>query len=182
MSAFGGSQERRPHRIGGCGGAGPDCGSGLDSATSGELAAVARGELADQLRAAGRADTAVEAVFREVPRHAFSCLRWIKEDEIQPGSFKITPGLAKVEPAEEHRKARTMIDTLIRSASPNGATDGQTSTAVGGGARPGSPGMRRRPRGRLWALLHAQALLSGPTTDVVGIEDDWKRMAGRRAR
>ena len=37
-----------------------------------------------------------------------------KEDEIQPGSFKITPGLAKVEPAEEHRKARTMIDTLIR--------------------------------------------------------------------
>ena len=43
MSAFGGSQERRPHRIGGCGGAGPDCGSGLDSATSGELAAVARG-------------------------------------------------------------------------------------------------------------------------------------------
>jgi hypothetical protein len=71
MSAFGGSQERRPHRIGGCGGAGPDCGSGLDSATSGELAAVARGELADQLRAAGRADTAVEAVFREVPRHAF---------------------------------------------------------------------------------------------------------------
>jgi hypothetical protein len=71
MSAFGGSQERRPQRIGGCGGAGPDCGSGLDSATSGELAAVARGELADQLRAAGRADTAVEAVFREVPRHAF---------------------------------------------------------------------------------------------------------------
>jgi hypothetical protein len=62
---------RRPHRIGGCGGAGPDCGSGLDSATSGELAAVARGELADQLRVAGRADTAVEAVFREVPRHAF---------------------------------------------------------------------------------------------------------------
>ena len=105
-----------------------------------------------------------------------------KEDEIQPGSFKITPGLAKGEPAEEHSKARTMIDTLIRPASPNGATDGQTSTAVGGGARPGSPGMRRRPRGRLWALLHAQALLSGPTTDVVGIEDDWKRMAGRRAR
>ena len=75
-----------------------------------------------------------------------------------------------------------MIDTLIRSASPNGATDGQTSTAVGGGARPGSPGMRRRRRGRLWALLHAQALLSGPTKDVVGIEDDWRRMAGRRAR
>jgi hypothetical protein len=75
-----------------------------------------------------------------------------------------------------------MIDTLIRPASPNGATDGQTSTAAGGGARLGSPGMRRRPRGRLWALLHAQALLSGPATDVVGIEDDWRRMAGRRAR
>src|SRR6516165_2604245 len=43
MSAFGGSQERRPHRIGGGGGTGPDCGSGLDSATSGELAAAARG-------------------------------------------------------------------------------------------------------------------------------------------
>jgi hypothetical protein len=75
-----------------------------------------------------------------------------------------------------------MIDTLIGSASPNGATDGQASTAAGGGVRPGSPGMRRRPRGRLWALLHAQALLSGPTTGVVGIEDDWRRMAGRRPR
>ena len=75
-----------------------------------------------------------------------------------------------------------MIDTLIRPASPNGAADAQTPAAVGGGARPGSPGMRRRLRGRLWALLHAQALLSGPTTDVVGIEDDWRRMAGRRAR
>jgi hypothetical protein len=75
-----------------------------------------------------------------------------------------------------------MIDRLIRPASPDGATDGQTPTAAGEGARPGSPGMRRRPRGRLWALLHAQALLSGPTTDVAGIEDDWRRMAGRRAR
>jgi hypothetical protein len=75
-----------------------------------------------------------------------------------------------------------MIDTLIRLASPNGATDDQASTAPGGGAGPGSPGMRRRPRGRLWALMHAQALLSGPTTDVAGIEDDRRRMAGRRAR
>jgi hypothetical protein len=74
-----------------------------------------------------------------------------------------------------------MIDTLIPPASPNGATDGQTSTAVGGGVRRGSPGMRGRPRGRLWALLHAQGLLSGPTADVAGIEDDWRRMAGRRA-
>jgi hypothetical protein len=75
-----------------------------------------------------------------------------------------------------------MIDTLIRLASRNGAADGQAPTPPGGGAGPGSPGMRRRPRGRLWALLHAQALLSGPTTDVAGIEDDWRRMAGRRAR
>jgi hypothetical protein len=80
-----------------------------------------------------------------------------------------------------------MIDTLIRPASPHDATDGQTSTAAGGGARPGSPGMRRpgirrRTGGRLWALLHAPALLSGPATDVAGIEDDQKRMAGRRAR
>jgi hypothetical protein len=75
-----------------------------------------------------------------------------------------------------------MIDRLIRLASPDGATGGQTPAAAGGGARPGSPGMRRRPRGRLRALLHAQALLSGPTTDVAGIEDDWRRMAGRRAR
>jgi hypothetical protein len=74
-----------------------------------------------------------------------------------------------------------MTDTLIRPVSPNGAADGQTSTVVGGGARPGSPGMRRRPGGRLWALLHAQALLGGPATDVAGIEDDWRRMAGRRA-
>ena len=75
-----------------------------------------------------------------------------------------------------------MIDALIWPASPNGATDGQTSAAAGEGAGPGSPGMRRRPRGRLWALLHAQALLSGPAADVAGIEDDWRRMAGRRAR
>jgi hypothetical protein len=75
-----------------------------------------------------------------------------------------------------------MIDALIWPASPNGATDGQASAAAGEGACPGSPGMRRRPRGRLWALLHAQALLSGPAADVAGIEDDWRRMAGRRAR
>ena len=75
-----------------------------------------------------------------------------------------------------------MIDALIWPASPNGATDGQASAAAGGGACPGSPGVRRRPGGRLWALLHAQGLLSGPAADVAGIEDDWRRMAGRRAR
>jgi hypothetical protein len=74
-----------------------------------------------------------------------------------------------------------MIDTLFPPASPDGATDGQTPAAVGGGAGSGSPGMGRRPRGRLWALQHAQGLLSGPAADVAGIEDDWRRMAGRRA-
>jgi hypothetical protein len=82
-----------------------------------------------------------------------------------------------------------MIDRLTRPASPDGAADAQTPAAVGGGTRPGSPGMRRGLRGRLWALLHAQALLSGPAADVAGIEadvagieDDRRRMAGRRAR
>jgi protein-L-isoaspartate(D-aspartate) O-methyltransferase len=71
MSASGASQARQPHRIGGSGRADPDGDSGLDSATSVELAAVAPGKLADQMRAAGRADAAVAAAFREVPRHAF---------------------------------------------------------------------------------------------------------------
>ena len=70
MRAAGGSHKRQPHPIGGCRGAEPDGDSGSDSATSGE-AAVARGKLADQLRAAGRAEGAVEAAFRKVPRHAF---------------------------------------------------------------------------------------------------------------
>ena len=75
MSASGGSQERQPHRIGGSGRADPDGDSGLDSATSGEPVNVARGKLADQLRAAGRTDAAVEAAFREV-HGTHSCLRW----------------------------------------------------------------------------------------------------------
>lgn len=70
MRAASGSHQRQPHPIGGCRGAEPDGDSGSDSATSGE-AAVARGKLADQLRAAGRAEGAVEAAFRKVPRHAF---------------------------------------------------------------------------------------------------------------
>jgi len=70
MRAAGGSHKRQPHPIGGCRGAEPDGDSGSDSATSGE-AAVARGKLSDQLRAAGRAEGAVEAAFRKIPRHAF---------------------------------------------------------------------------------------------------------------
>jgi hypothetical protein len=75
-----------------------------------------------------------------------------------------------------------MIGTLIRPASPDGASDGQTSTAGGADPLLGSSGMRRRPGGRLWVLLHAQALLCGAPTDGIGIEDDRGRMAGRRAR
>jgi hypothetical protein len=75
-----------------------------------------------------------------------------------------------------------MIDTLIRSASLNGAGDGQTTTAGVAGLLPGSSAKRRRPGGRLWALLNAQAVLSGATTDGIGIEDDRGRMAGRQAR
>jgi protein-L-isoaspartate(D-aspartate) O-methyltransferase len=71
MSAAGGSRKRQPHQIGGRDGAEPVGNSGSDSATSDELAAVARGKLADELRAAGRAEGAVEAAFRQVPRHAF---------------------------------------------------------------------------------------------------------------
>jgi hypothetical protein len=74
-----------------------------------------------------------------------------------------------------------MIDTLIRPSSPDRASDGQTSTAGGADPLPGSAVIRRRPGGRLWALLNAQALLGGATMDGIGIEDDRGRMAGRRA-
>lgn len=77
----------------------------------------------------------------------------------------------------------TMIDTLIRPASQTDVMDGQNSIAGSAGDRvPGSSRRRRRPGGRLWALLHAQALLGGATSDVAFSEDDRRRMAGRRAR
>lgn len=43
---------------------------------------------------------------------------------------------------------------------------------------------RRRPRHRLWALLNAQALLSGtamPPGGVLPAEDDRRRLAARQA-
>jgi len=43
---------------------------------------------------------------------------------------------------------------------------------------------RRRPRHRLWAVLNAQALLSGtamPPGGVLPAEDDRRRLAARRA-
>jgi hypothetical protein len=78
--------------------------------------------------------------------------------------------LAKVESAEEHRKARTMIDTLIRPASPAEPADVQTTTE--------KSAARSTRRGRLWVLLHAQALLSGRGSDVDFVEDDRRRMGG----
>jgi len=84
------------------------------------------------------------------------------------------PELAKVEPAEEHTKARIMIDTLIRSASPIDTTDVQAAPAKVAGGR-----TRRR---RLWLLLHAQALLSGPYSQADFVEDDRRRMCGGRAQ
>lgn len=72
-----------------------------------------------------------------------------------------------------------MTEILIRPAEAGGATDGRTSAAD---PVPVFSRRRRRPRGRLWALLNAQALLGGQTMDGIGIEDDRGRMAGRRAR
>jgi hypothetical protein len=71
-----------------------------------------------------------------------------------------------------------MVDTQVWQASRTRAVDGRTATATGGGGRP-----RRRPH-RLWVLLNAQALIRGPFErpgDVTFIEDDRRRLAGRRA-
>jgi len=55
------------------------------------------------------------------------------------------------------------------------------------GEKSATGGMQhRRPRAgaRLWALLHAPALLRGAADphDVTFIEDDYRRLAARRAR
>lgn len=75
MNASGGSQERQPYRIGGSGRADTDGDPALDSATSAERVNVAREKPADQLRAAGASDAAVEAAFREVPPQWWTQLR-----------------------------------------------------------------------------------------------------------
>jgi hypothetical protein len=49
----------------------------------------------------------------------------------------------------------------------------------------GGQSRRRRAGTRLWALLHAPASLRGAAADrrdVTFIEDDYRRLAGRRAR
>jgi hypothetical protein len=67
-----------------------------------------------------------------------------------------------------------MIDTLHRPASPAESADVQTTTekSAAGNTR----------RGRLWVLLHAQALLSGPASEAEFAEDDRRRMGGSRAQ
>jgi hypothetical protein len=64
-----------------------------------------------------------------------------------------------------------MMDTLIRPASPAEPTDVQTAPATSAG--------RPTRRGRLWVLLHAQALLRGPASEADFVEDDRRRMGGR---
>jgi len=65
------------------------------------------------------------------------------------------------------------------------AAGGQAQVA-GGRARAASreDGRGHRPRARLWALLNAQALLggtAGPRGGAAAVEDDRRRLAGRRA-
>lgn len=71
MSALDASQDREGHEIDSGGGSESDDEFDQDSVAVGNLAAAARAKLADQLLASGRADAAVEAAFRGVPRHAF---------------------------------------------------------------------------------------------------------------
>ena len=71
MSALDASQDREGHEIDSGGRSESDDEFDQDSVAIGNLAAAARAKLADQLLASGRADAAVEAAFRGVPRHAF---------------------------------------------------------------------------------------------------------------
>lgn len=71
MSALDASQDREGHEIDSGGRSESDDEFDQDSVAIGNLAAAARAKLADQLLASGRADSAVEAAFRGVPRHTF---------------------------------------------------------------------------------------------------------------
>lgn len=71
MSALDASQDRERHEIDSGGRSESDDEFDQDSVAIGNLAAAARAKLADQLLASGRADAAVEAAFRGVPRHTF---------------------------------------------------------------------------------------------------------------
>ena len=72
-----------------------------------------------------------------------------------------------------------MIGTGTWRASPIGGADGMASTLSSAGRS------RRRVGVRLWALLHAPALLggaSGGPGDVAFIEGDRRLLAARRVR
>jgi hypothetical protein len=72
-----------------------------------------------------------------------------------------------------------MIEMQIRRVAGIHAAHNKPSTVRGAGGR------IRRAALQLWVLIHAQALLNGTTGeagDVAFIEDDRRRLAGRRAR
>jgi hypothetical protein len=71
MSALDASQDREGHEIDSGGRSESDDEFDQDSVAIGNLAAAARPKLTDQLLASFRADAAVEAAFRGVPRHTF---------------------------------------------------------------------------------------------------------------
>ena len=92
--------------------------------------------------------------------------------------WSLRASLAIAESAGRHKKARMMIGTEICRASPIRRADGMASAVSSTGS--GS----RRVGVRLWALLHAPALLGsiGGPGDVAFMEDDRRRLAARRAR
>jgi hypothetical protein len=72
-----------------------------------------------------------------------------------------------------------MAETQVWPASRIRPAHGEASAVSGGGSR------RHRAGARLWALLHAPALLGGTAggpQDVTFIEDDRRRLAAWRAR
>jgi hypothetical protein len=76
------------------------------------------------------------------------------------------------------QEGKTMIGTEIWRASPIPRADGMASAVSS------SESGSRRVGVRLWALLHAPALLGsiGGPGDVAFMEDDRRRLAARRAR
>jgi hypothetical protein len=71
-----------------------------------------------------------------------------------------------------------MTETRIWSYSRTNSARAQAPAAGRGGGR------GRRVGARLWSLLHAPALLSGPgggPHDAAFAEDDYRRLAGRQA-
>ena len=111
--------------------------------------------------------------------------------------WSVRPALARLESARQRGKAKTMTETQTRRDSRMSPARAQATTADHPGhpdhpERPDDPGRPRRRPGRpgrvlarLRGLLQAQALLngtSGAPYDVAFIEDDRRRLSGRRAR